>query len=367
MDFTSKQLKKIDSLIAGKISKRCLLSEDDLCFCGSTKNRAICCLQSTNYWLTKKSLDRIIGFAKYRNFNVSKNTLPKTFLKELETDFQNKYSVCAMPNCDKPCIKSHVFGKALVKKYFNSDYCKWSVINDNGVKKWTQAGIDSEIGYQIFCSECDDNLFRDIDDVNHDLNNTQNQLLHILRTLAYQYQFNRTQLGLAHQIAFATIPMFLERNNHLSTETKEKTIDVSHLTRCYVRYCLTESYLKEMNRILKAEEFDNGSYWLISRKIKTRDSFFAQGIENPKIDVLGNKVVLKKDCGFIYCILPSNDNEVQLIAISFCDEYKVLLKQLNSSSEYKCRRFISKLIEKKNSPRGVLVKVDTKEHQKIFR
>jgi len=367
IDFTKKQLKDVDILIANRVSKRCELKHDSPCFCGSTKTRGECCLIETNYWLSKKFLNEIIGFAKHHNFNVSKGIMPNKFIKNLESSFQKKFNICAIPGCNRPCINSHVFGKALLHDHFQNSFCNWVVIDDRGVKKWSQVGIDSEIGYKIFCAECDNSFFQDIDNLKQEINNKKNQLLHIFRSLAYQHQFNRTAMAIAHQIAIAYIPVSFERNKFLNTKVTHEQIDITHLVECYIRYALTKIDLFKVYKILQSDRFDRIEKHLISRKIFTKKGFFAQGIENPKIDVLGNNVELKRDSAIIYNITPIDDKSLSLIVFSLYDEYNPLLNQIQDCNEYKCKKYFSNLIEKKNSPRGVLVNKNMKENEKILR
>jgi hypothetical protein len=366
MHLESEQLKKIDSIISNVISKRCPLTPDNPCICGSEKTRAECCLLSVNYWIPDKYINNILGFAKKFSFNVT-NGIPNSFIKEFESSFQRRFDVCAVPECSEKCVSSHVFGKSILKKYFKDSFCQWSVIDDTNKKVWSKVGIESELGFNIFCKDCDNKIFRDIDNPDHELVSVKNQFLHTFRSLAYQYQYNRTALAIAHQIAIANIPVSFERNNYLNRSVKSEQIDITHLVESYVRYILTKSDMIKMYKIYLDGNFKSLALHLVLRRLKTKDIFFAQGIENPKVDLLGKKVLIEKDSAFIYTIVPDATGLSNLIIFTLHEEYRSLIEQVSNISGYKCKKFFEEILTKKSSPRGLLTSLKYKHHQKILR
>jgi len=365
MQLNHYQLKEIDTLISSVVSKRCPLTLESPCICGSEKTRADCCLQSPNYWISEKYLNRILGFAKKHHFNVT-NGIPNSFIKEFESSFQRKFDVCAIPECKGKCINSHVFGKSVLKKYFQDNFCQWFVIDDDNKKVWSKVGIQSELGFSIFCKDCDNNFFKYIDNPGHDLANIKNQFLHTFRSLAYQYQYNRTALAMAHQIAIASISMTFERNEFLSRSVQSEEIVITHLVESYVRYTLTKSDMIKLYQIYLSGKFDSLGSNSVIRKIKAKDMFFAQGIENPKVDLFGKEILIDKDSAFVYTILTDETGFMSLIAFTLYDEYKPIIQQISNASEYKCKKFFEEIIAKKNTPRGLLVNLDFKQHRRIL-
>lgn len=119
--------------------------------------------------------------------------------------------------------------------------------------------------------------------------------------------------------------------------------------------------------MLQSDCFDMLEKYLLSRKIFTKKGFFAQGIENPKTDVLGNHIEIKQDSAIIYNIMPIDAKSINLIVFTLCCEYLPLLKQIQDCNEYKCKKYLSYLLESKNSPRGVVVDINVRENEKIFR
>jgi len=353
-------------LISNVISRRCPITSDSPCICGSDKTRGECCLLSTNYWIPEKYVSGILSFAKKHHFNVT-GGIPNSFIKEFEHSFQRKFDVCATPKCTGKCINSHVFGKATLKKYFQDNFCKWCVIDDDNRRVWSKVGIESELGFSIFCKDCDNNFFKDIDNPGHDLANIKNQFLHTFRSLAYQYQYNRTVLAMAHQIAIASIPITFERNEFLNRSVQSEKIVITHLVESYLRYTLTKLDMIKLYQIYLSGNFNNLGSNSVLRKIKAKDVFFAQGIENQKVDLFGEEILIEKDSAFVYTILPDATGFMSLIAFTLYDEYKPIIQQISNSSEYKCKKFFEEIIAKKNTPRGLLVNLDYKQHQKILR
>jgi hypothetical protein len=277
MDLTNDDLEKINKLLV----KQTNISDEDLCFCGSGNTYKICCAQNPNYWLTTDYLNKLIGFAKNKNFYIS-GTMPTTFLIQLESFFGDRFDICATPGCSNKCIYSHIFGKALLKKYFVSNTCKWYAINDHGIKELISAGIKNEIGYKTFCSTCDNDIFKLIDDTEHDASNLKNQLLHVFRVLAYQHQFNRAHLAFAHQVIFAKPSIETAREKY--TGIKPESVDISaHLKvfkEGYIRYKITHNELEKLWRFINTKQ-ESSEYLTALRIVKSKDVFFAQGIENP--------------------------------------------------------------------------------------
>jgi hypothetical protein len=363
MDLTNEDLEKINKLLVNQTN----ISDEDLCFCGSGNIYRICCAQKPNYWFTNEYLNKLLGFAKNKNFYIN-GVMPTTFLTQLEIFFGDHFNVCATPGCLNKCVYSHIFGKALLEKYFGSNMCKWYMINDQGIKELVPAGIKKEVGYKIFCSTCDNNIFKIIDDVNHDILNLKNQLLHIFRSLAYQYQLSRAYLAFAHQVILAKPAIETAREKH--TGVKLKSVDISaHLKVFkdgYIGYKLTHGELKKIWGLINTKQAFNHCL-ITSRIVKTKDIFFAQGIENPKNDLRGNKIDLLDYSAIIYAIFPTDEKHVQIIMTSNNQEYSAFLEQFKIINEYALKKFFNTVLEKKNSPRGVFVAENKKSHQKIFR
>ncbi len=362
MELTNDDLEKINNLLV----KQTNIHSEELCFCGSGKNYRVCCAQKPNYWLPDEYLSKLIGFAKNKNFYIS-GAMPTTFLSQLESFFGDKFNICATPGCLNKCIYSHIFGKALLEKYFDSDMCKWYAINDNGTKELLPAGIKKEIGYKIFCSTCDNDIFKPIDDTDHDPSNLKNQLLHIFRVLAYQHQFNRAHLAFAHQIIFAKPSIETARKEHTGiTKTVDITIHLKVFKDAYTRYKFTSNELEKLWEFI-SEKPDSASFSVISRVIQSKEPLFAQGIENPQYDLSGKKIEFLEHAAIVYVVFPLDGKRVQVIFASRNHEYINLITQLKTVNEYSLKKFISPMLEKKNSPRSVFVGVNKKSYQKILR
>ncbi len=288
-----------------------------------------------------------------------------TFISKMESDFQNKFSFCAAPGCTKETIRSHIFGEALLKKYFNSNKCGWYIIDDEGSKKLSLAGINNEIGYHVFCKECDNNLFRPIDDVHHNINNQNNVLLHFFRVAAYQYQFSRLHLAMAQQIIYATPSITKLRIRHTGVDSKDNIISLDHFIHGYIRYVFKHDLLMKIWAIIKNGNHD--SLITISRVVKTKDIFFAQGILNPKTDLLKQKIIFEDHAAIIYYILPHNSDHIQVNISTHNSEYCDLLKQLKDVNDYKFKKYIGNFLEKRDTPRNSFVSPETKSFQKILR
>jgi len=363
MDLTNEDKEKVNGLLI----KQTGIKVGDLCFCGSGKNYETCCDRKPSYWLTDEYLNKLISFSKNKNFHIS-NAFPTTFLSQLELVFSEQFDICAIPGCLNKCIHSHIFGKALLEKYFDSNVCKWYAINDYGIKELVPVGIKKEIGYKIFCSSCDNDIFKPIDDTSHDISNLNNQLLHIFRVLAYQHQFNRAHLAFAHQIIFAKPAIETAREKH--TGVKPLSVDISnHLkvfTDSFIRYKLTHYELNKLWGFINNKN-DHASFTVASRIIRSKEVFFAQGIENPKYDLLGNKIEFTEYASIIYVVFPVNKNHVQIITTSCHVDYSSLIVQFKYVNDYSIKKFINLLLEKKNSPRNVLVGINKKQYQKILR
>jgi hypothetical protein len=360
MKLSLDHLQKINGILV----KNTGVVNESLCFCGSGAKYGICCVKKVNFWLTDEYIKTLINFAKSRNFNV--DNIPITFLSKIELAFQNQFNICATPGCTKKAINSHVFGKALIEKHFNSKKCQWYAIRDNGKKELIPAGINEEIGYKIFCHDCDNNIFKQIDDVNHNIEDPINQLTHIFRAVAYQHQFNRVHLALAHQVVYVTPIVTEAKNNHTDVQVKNRDIDLTHFQESYIRYQFTYGELQKLMGILKSKE-DLESIPILNKIVSSRDPFFAQGIEDPKRDLSNKRIVFSSPAAISYVVLAYDSEHIQVIISTLNKEYSGLLGQLNSANEYRFKKFVSTLIEKKNTLRSVLVGINKKSSQRILR
>ncbi len=358
MNLSTNDLEKMTAFLAKKIN----VNEQDLCFCGSGSIYKTCCQKKPSYWITDKYLKKLIGYGKHKNFQVT--TIPTTFLHQLELDFHSKFNICNIPRCDRKAINSHVFGKALLKKYFNTDQCKWYAINDLGEKELRIAGIKSEIGYQIFCSQHDHEIFSKIDALSSDNNNEENQLLHIFRSLAYQNEFNRVHLAINHQLIYALPKIIDERSKHTGVMEKEYQINLSTLAESHARYKLTSFELEKIWNIIQNKELQ--SLKIASRIIKSDELFFAQGIENPSLDLLNKKIPFSRHIAMLYVVLPFLEKRVQVIFITTYDEYFDFIEQVKTVSEEILSEFLNSALDKKNSSRAVLVGLNKNPGQKIL-
>ena len=365
LQLTDKQIRDIFQIIKNRLPVRLSSGNNEVCLCGSTKSISECCVTEPNYWISDKYLEDIIAYAKRLDFNIGQ--IPNTFIQRLETEFQNRFNVCAVPGCTNHCIGSHVFGSKHLQYHFNGNHSYWLVINDDGTKLWEPVGIAEKLKYKIFCKTCDYSLFTKIDTVQHDVSDTSNQMRHIFRTLAYQHQFNRSALGLAYQIAFAAIPTSFERNEYLKTTTTHESININHLIGCYIRYRMTTQEICDIYQLIQPGSIHGPSINIVSKTFQTKDVFFAQGIENPQQDLRGNKIQFSTDAGIVYVVLPEKVNRMRGIVFSRYKKYEDLLRQLEFCNEYKFKSFLSSLVERKNTPRSVLTKNKPKNHQKIIR
>ncbi|MFM2381651.1 MAG: hypothetical protein RLZZ76_418 [Candidatus Parcubacteria bacterium] len=168
--------------------------------------------------------------------------------------------------------------KANTKKYFLQNHCRWFVIDDKGNKIWKKVGIDSELGFKVFCHKCDSRIFEDIDNPDSNLNVFRNQFLYTFRVLAYQHQFNKITLAIAHQVAILSPTLVIERNLFLNTQKNNEVIDMTHLVESYIRYSLTYSELEKIYNSFLANKIESARKNFVDRDIDIDEIFFAQAI-----------------------------------------------------------------------------------------
>ncbi|MCU0678225.1 MAG: hypothetical protein MUF19_01400 [Candidatus Pacebacteria bacterium] len=359
MELELGHLEQINNILIRKLS----VTPNDPCYCGSSKIHAECCAIQPNFWISKTYFEKVIGFAKHNNFFVK--SIPSTFLNDFNTKFYNKFSVCANPECNNPSIGSHIFGESLIRKHFNGNKCKWYLIDDNKTKVLCEAGISNDIKYPIFCEDCDNDLFKVIDAPGHSISDNKNITLHLLRCMSFQFQFTRTNLAMAHQLAFGSTIIALARQNHTGIK-KDEQINIDHLILSFVNYKYHSRITKRLLDICINHKTTD-KVVLYTRVISVKEQVFAQGILNPKQDLIGNNINFVNDASIMYVVLPKDITSVSITIATLDNEYHEYIEQLNSLNEYDFKKLINSYISPKHTQYNLLLSPDHKAHQKVLR
>lgn len=360
MELELEHLMQINNLLVKKVG----MQAQDPCFCGSVAIHKNCCAQNQNFWINDVYFEKLIGFAKHNNFFVK--SIPSTFLKDFNNKFLNRFNICANPKCNNSAIGSHIFGESLVRKYFNNGKCQWYLINDDGIKTLCSVGISNDIKYPIFCNNCDNAIFRNIDKPDHGVTDTSNQLLHLFRCMSFQYQFTRTNLALAHQLAFGSVKIIFARQNHTGNFKKNEKINIDHLIMSFVGYKYHFQKLKELSEICIDNKTSN-KLRLFTRVIDVKNPVFAQGVLNPRYDLNGKKIEFINDAGIIYVVLPNGSGNVCITVATLDDEYHEYIKQLDLINDYDLKKLVNGYIQPKNTQYNLLLSMEHMSHQKALR
>lgn len=338
-------VQKINNILISKLK----IKDNDPCFCGSGLIFSDCCKKETRFWLSQKFVDKIIRYAKANNFKI--DNIPMSFLKEYEIEFLKIFNKCSNPACNNKCIGSHIFGRSLIRKYFEDTFCQWFEINDNGIKQLIKIGISNDIKYPIFCSICDNNIFKSIDNIDHDLLDTDNQLLHLVRIISFQYQYTRTQLALSHQLVFSIVPISSARRSFKNEQTKNETINLTWFHKNFIRYKHQKELLDFLWEILN----NKTKYKIYSRVISSDNIIFSNGIINPQYDLSNKKMTFTKQASILYLTLPISKNEIIIISYSYNNEYDDYIKQLYLSNDYKFKKTINSFLSYLNTPYSIML------------
>ncbi len=335
-------IEKINSIFLTKHTK---IIDEDPCFCGSGLLFLDCCKKEAKFWISDKFLNKVIGYAKANAFNVS--NIPTSFMYEYNEEFQKKFDVCANLDCGNKCIGSHIFGRSLVKKHFSNTKCKGFEIDNNGKKQLVEIGTNNDMKYPIFCSNCDDRIFKEIDKNDHDLLNKDNQFLHFLRSMSFQYQFLRSQLAFSHQLVFAYPAIASARSIYNNDQKKEEKIDLTWFVENFIRYKYQRKLLRSLWNIYNGSTEKN--FFVHTRAVITENILFANGIINPQLDLQNKKIIFKKHASILYVILPLSDKQLLVMTFTQDEEYIQYLEQLYKSNDYKFKKTINTYLSPLNT------------------
>jgi hypothetical protein len=360
MVLEPEHLTQINNLLAKQLG----ITSSDPCYCGSTKKYLDCCDLQPNFWMSESYFQTLIGFAKHNNFAVK--SIPSTFFNNFNHRFLKKFNICANPNCQNGAIGSHIFGESLVRKHFNSEKCQWFLIEDDGIKRLNQAGISNDIKYPIFCGKCDNSLFKSIDVPEHNLSDQNNIHLHLFRCMSFQYQYTRANLALAHQLAFGSVKIMFARQSHTGNFKKNEQINIDHLIMSFVGYKYHTRMIDRLSEICIGNKTSN-NLKIYTRVLTVKNPVFAQGILNPKYDLLGDSIKFVKDAGIMYVVLPKDSNSVSITIATIDDEYGTYITQLDSLNSYELKKLVNGFISPKNTQYNLLLSMEYKAHQKSLR
>ena len=346
--MNKEDIEKINKIFLIKNTK---IVDEDPCFCGSGLLFLDCCKKEAKFWISDKFLNKVIGYAKANAFNVS--SIPTSFLNEYNKEFQKKFDICANPDCHNKCIGSHIFGKSLVKKNFTDTKCKGFEIDDNGKKQLVQIGTNNDMKYPIFCSSCDNKVFKEIDEIDHDLLDKDNQFLHFLRSMSFQYQFLRSQLAFSHQLVFAYPAIASARSLYRNDQRKEEKIDLTWFIENFIRYKYQRKLLRSLWDIYNGNT--EKKFSLHVRAITTDNMLFANGIINPQFDLQNKKVIFEKEASILYIALPLSKEKLFIMTFTQDKEYIQYLDQLYGSNDYKFKKIINSYLAPLNTSYSIFL------------
>ena len=347
--LTKDELSRINNVLIKKTN----LFDAAPCFCASQKNFLNCCKQEANFWISDIYVRSLIEFVNSQNWHVSK--IPFLLGKNSFEDYYLKsHDSCARPCCkNKKTVNSHVYGKKHVEKYLTGNLCKTHNPYKDSVDFFADTNTGKDITYRIFCESCE-LLFASIDSPVHDAGEESNAFLHLLRTQAYQYQYIRWDLALAHQFILGIKGVVeIERNKSTGEIKTEFNLDwfLANNTRYQYQSQLRDSlwniYENNQDRIKIP--------YLHARKIKCKNVFFSSGVINPSHDLNGSEIVFEKDSAIFYYFVPAGHGFMTATIASFDIEYQDMIKQLSSLNDYAFKKYLNHLLSMCSLPLSIVL------------
>jgi hypothetical protein len=361
MKLEQEHLHKINSILARKINAE----ESNPCFCGSGKLFTDCCRKQPNFWVDDTYLDKVIAYAKYNAFSGGK--IPTVFLNDFYTKFFKRFGVCANPQCNNKAIGSHVFGESLIRKYFGRGKCQWYVVDDHNNKNLVSAGVSSDLKYPIFCQTCDNKLFKEIDKPDHDVTDVKNILKHIVRCMAFQYQFTRTSLSLAHQLTYGSIKIIFARQEYTGVFKKNEQINLDYVIRAYIYFKFHNEKMDQLWSMYEADNLDQNLLKIHSRFLSAKEVIFAQGIKSPIINLDGSRREPPDPSGVFFMVMPKDEQNVYVTFATLDENYYDYIDQLQYANDYKVKSVVNQMTQYKDTPYGLLLSNAHQNHQKALR
>ena len=348
--LTDKELSDVNNLLI----KHSKISDKDLCFCGSGVYFSDCCEDKPNFWIPDDYVKSLIGFARSKNWKVT--DVP--FLVgsgSFEDYYIESHDLCARPDCgNKTTCNSHIYGRRHIEKYLEGTVCKihnpYSISDDY----FSEVGTKKEITFKIFCEDCDNNVFSNIDNPDHDINNVKNTFLHLLRTQSYQYQFVRQDLALSHQLILG-IKGVVETERNKSIGKMDTIFNLDGFLANNIRYKYQSELRDKLWDLHQTEAVLRKIPHIHTRELDVSQTLFASGIINPSHDLLKNKIIINKEASLFYYTVPSERKKVLVTIASFDDEYGDMIDQFVNATDYAFKKYFNHLFTKCSLPLSIIL------------
>lgn len=338
--LTGKELMDINNILINKTS----ISDSSPCYCGNNKKFSNCCKIKSNHWSANTNFNnKVVDFLKSKNWNHITKQEILFLLPEFQKYYLESLYMCSRPGCtNKPTINSHVYGKKHIEKYLLTSQCKIHNSYSNSINYFDKTNTGKPITYRIFCKKCEQ-LFKDIDNQDHDIINEYNCFLHFLRTQSYQYQITRFDLAFAHQFILST-KAIIEIERQKTIGKTDITIDCDWFLKNNIRYQHQTILRDKFWNILENNIEKNKIPYIYTRCFPVKKVLFASGIYNPSHDLNGVKIIFKENASFFYFVIPKNTRSICMAIASFDKEYQEMIKQVANLNDYDFKKYINHLI-----------------------
>lgn len=335
--LTDKELSDINNLLIKKTN----IFDTSLCFCGSNKNFSDCCETESNSWSAKTDFSKeLVKFLNSKDWNDITNEDIVFLLPKFQKYYLGSLDTCSRPRCtNKPTVNSHVYGRKHIEKYLLNNKCKihnpYSRESDN----FETSDTGKQITYRIFCDKCEQ-LFKEVDNPDHDVLEVYNGFLHLLRTQSYQYQASRFELSFSHQFTL-WIKGVIETERQKATGKVGAVIDLDWFLENNIRY---QYQARLRDKLWTFFENKTNISHIHTRCFLVEKILFASGIYNPSHDLSGAPIVFKEDASLFYYVIPKDPKSICVTIASFENEYKEMIGQLTNSNDYAFKKYLNHLL-----------------------
>lgn len=258
----------------------------DLCFCGSLKKYTTCCKNDNqSIFFTEEAFQKVLAYKKSQGWKIQ--TIPLN-LRNNFSDASLKRLYCLYPDCNALTISCHSIPSNILNTNFGT-YCLESRPQDESNKSvFVKTGINQAGASPVFCAKHDNDLFKQIDELNIDFENQEHLFLFAFKSITFSLRNVQYLMGIGSQIEVYRPILFLNDEENV-TKWAHVTLEITkHTNEQYLRLKITNDVFKESVKILEKKEYEKFSYF--HRSFDYSEKIFFSSFINPIFDLNGKRI-----------------------------------------------------------------------------